>query len=134
MVKLKITGGIHIKDYEWPGSDEHCRKEINQTIRQDPHPHFINVFNDVLKCGGECRTELNVDLLVVQDGNMFVNVATRFYEGATDSTDELEDAKLTENFNIPPEDTRTITHNLINRDVPGDDTSTVTLTFTNFGL
>ncbi|MGN4294281.1 hypothetical protein, partial [Bacillus cereus group sp. MYBK87-1] len=74
------------------------------------------------------------DLLVVQDGNMFVNVATRFYEGATDSTDELEDAKLTENFNIPPEDTRTITHNLINRDVPGDDTSTVTLTFTNFGL
>ncbi|MEB8702873.1 tetratricopeptide repeat protein [Bacillus cereus] len=128
--RLEITGNIHIKDGEWPGTDEICNEKIKHTVTLKPNGKYEIVFTKVLKCGGECRTELNIEAKLKKNGEILVNVFTRFYEGASDDTDELEGSKSTKDLLVPIVDITSLTHHIIHDDIPDDETI-VSLEFAN---
>lgn len=128
--RLTIRGNIHIKDFEWPGSDEHCNLAINRSV-WITNTEYGTVFSDNLGCGGECRTELEIQAKVLPGGDILVNVFSRFYEGTSEVTTELEDHKETWHLLVKVNSDVPIVHNLANTDVLGQDTSTVALRFTN---
>lgn len=129
---LKVSGHIHIKDYEVIGSDEHCNKPIHErkfTLYRGAD--YALLFSEVLGCGGECRTEVDVWGRLRKNGQMVVTVYTYFFEGSSEGTNELEDQKESVHHLLPKGVPITITHELYNVDTPGDDRSTVTLNFIN---
>ncbi|MCY9204338.1 hypothetical protein [Bacillus atrophaeus] len=128
--ELKISGNIHIKDYETFGSDEHCNLPINLSVPLR-NREYATVFTENLGCGGECRTEVEIQAKVLPSGDILVNVFSRFYEGSSEVTTELEDHKETYHFLVRPDTLTPLVHNLANNDVGGSDTSQVALRFEN---
>jgi hypothetical protein len=128
--RLTISGNIHIKDFETFGSDEHCDLGIERSVVLQ-NTEYATVFTDLLGCGGECRTEVDIQAKVLEHGDILVNVYSRFFEGTTEVTDELEDTEKTEHFLVRKNVDTPLTHNLVNVDFPGNDISTVSLNFNN---
>ncbi|PFY12364.1 hypothetical protein COL47_28135 [Bacillus toyonensis] len=128
---LTIKGNIHIKDYEQFGSDEICNLPINLSVPLN-NTEYATVFTENLGCGGECRTEVEIQAKILQTGeDILVNMFTRFYEGSSEVTTELEDHKETYNFLVRPNAITPLVHNLANNDVGGSDISIVAVEFQN---
>lgn len=132
-----IIGKVHIKDGEWPGTDEHCYYDIEsmsfEIVSTVGLPPFEGLFQEVYHksfgCGDECLTVLNVKAKLEENGDIKVKVNTKFYEGTSEDPDELE-AEKTEVLTIPMVGDISVTHHLIHEDIPDDET-TVTLKFRN---
>lgn len=132
--KLKISGNIHTKDYEvWPDTDERCNLPIDREIIIE-NPIYATILTEKLKCGGECRTELDIQAKVLSNGEVLANIDSRFYEGGSADTTELEDTESHRDVLIKRSSSTNVNQHLVNVDIPGDDESWIGLTFTNFPL
>jgi hypothetical protein len=129
--RLIVKGNIHIKDFETIGSDEHCNLPIDKMFTLYSDGGYSTLLTERLGCGGECRTEVDVHARLLENGQMQATVYSYFYEGSSEGTSEEEDRKETVDLLIPKSVPTNLTHHLVNVDFPGDDTSTVSLTFTN---
>lgn len=131
--KLKITGRLSIKDYDvWPDPDDWEHRDYNASIDKFESPVYATIMTDTLTCGGECRTEFEVQAKVLSDGVILANVTSRFFEGGNEWTGELEDSKSHRDVYVARSESTTVEQHLVNVDVPGNDESWLTLTFTNF--
>lgn len=133
---LRGTVTVEGVDHEDFGSNEHPvdkLREIHLLLDRGPETRL-----DIapVKWGGECRVEVNVNALVLNDNRIQIHGDAAFFEGASDDTTEEED-RQTILFFVP----RTTTSNphphrhhvsLRNRTVIGaEDSADVFFTFTN---
>jgi hypothetical protein len=90
---LVIIDGL---DHEsWPDSDEPLAQQsfpINGWILDENQP--AQPFNiQPIRWGGECRVECDVTAKVIGTGQIQISGHARFYEGASEDTDDLEDER-----------------------------------------
>jgi hypothetical protein len=101
----RLSGTITVfgTDAEDFGSDEHPsdnNRPVNLLMVPDQGPIQIGV--PPVKWGGECRVEIDfgAELLAPQDNVIRITGQARFFEGASEDTSELEDARPF-NFHVP---------------------------------
>ncbi|MGW2681320.1 hypothetical protein [Streptomyces sp. NPDC001436] len=93
--RIRVQGSVEFHDYETIGSDEHGEfsflKETNLSTG-GPSEELLKWKKGF---GGEERVEIEMTgSLQSATGNLVVSMETRFYEGATEGTTELEDSDV----------------------------------------
>lgn len=88
---ITVTGSTEFHDYETFGSDEHGTFGFRQETMLSTNDLGTMLLTWRKGFGGEERVELDIDGSLRADGVLAVNIQTRFYEGATEGTNELED-------------------------------------------
>ena len=133
-VPIHFSGSIRIEGTDDETFiDEHYdnRWSLSTSSYLDANPW--QMFYKEAKWGGECRVEANVFVRLQELGTINVKVSTKFYEGVTESTGDLEDWDST-HFEIyyPPArgqygETVSKSINLYNSEAGGGDTAKVTV-------
>ena len=124
--KVIITG----IDDDW-GKDVRVYRVYKRARTFDSSNPIDNFDVPHVTWGDECRVEVDMTGRLVNDGHVDMEVAVRFYEGASIKTEDLEDDK-TISFRVPREGhpvSRTIS--LYNREPFGGDWVKVELGLTN---
>jgi hypothetical protein len=103
--RIKVTGTVTMHDYETFGPDEEGTFPfLRETILATEGPS-ATLLRWQQGFGGEERTEIDmVGSLNSTSHACLVQIAVRFYEGATEGTTELEDSQVFETI-VPPNST-----------------------------
>jgi hypothetical protein len=103
--RIRVTGTCTMHDYETFGSNEQGDFGfLRETILSTEGPS-ITLLKWQQGFGGEERTEIDmIGSLNSTSGACLVQIAIRFYEGATEGTHELEDSRVFETI-VPPNQT-----------------------------
>lgn len=92
--RITVEGFVTMHDYETFGPNEEgtfaFRKETNLST-QGPSSTLLQWEQGF---GGEERTEIDIIGALNNDGVCRADIAVRFYEGATEGTNELEDSRV----------------------------------------
>lgn len=118
---ITITGTTEFHDYETFGPDEHGTFGFRQETTLSTNDLGATLLTWKQGFGGEERVELDIDGSLRPDGVLAVNILTRFYEGATEGTTELEDSKVFQAI-VPAEQTSNFQVHLRNNE---DDWATI---------
>jgi hypothetical protein len=106
-----LTGEITVQgtDHEDFGSNEHPTDNVRRVGPQvmEASMGFVDLGMPTVQWGGECRVEIDWEARLDQAQNdaIIVHAITRFFEGASESTDEMEDQQ--EHFFPVPKTTST---------------------------
>ena len=95
----RLSGTVMIEGTDsefWPFSHEHGQSIQNVNLVVDRDQPASKLELNHLRWGGECRVEVEISAKFVGSGNVHVAGEARFYEGTTESTDDLEDTKRIE--------------------------------------
>ena len=129
---LQLTGNITINgtDDEW-GDDEYG--ELEHDIDQFIDSEAISVKLDIpdLRWGGECRVEVDINVLLINAGEITITGDAKLFEGISEDTNELED-DVDFQFLVTVKDKEPYTGKieLLNTETGGGDEATVH--FNNF--
>lgn len=88
-----VQGQTEFHDYETFGSDEHGIIGFRQESNLATGVAGVTLLTWRQGFGGELRVEIDTYGSLQPDGLLAVNMQTRFFEGATEGTTELEDAQ-----------------------------------------
>jgi hypothetical protein len=88
-----VQGQTEFHDYETFGSDEHGIIGFRQEGNLATGASGVLLLTWRQGFGGEMRVEIEVYGSLHPDGLLGINMNTRFYEGATEGTNELEDSR-----------------------------------------
>jgi hypothetical protein len=91
---ITVTGTTEFHDYETFGSDEHGTFGFRQETTLSTNDVGSTLLTWRQGFGGEERVEMDIDGSLRADGVLAVTIQTRFYEGATEGTTEMEDSKV----------------------------------------
>ena len=91
---ITVTGSVEFHDYETFGADEHGTFGFRQETTLSTNDTGAILLTWRKGFGGEERVEIDIDGSLRSDGVLAVNIQTRFYEGATEGTTELEDSNV----------------------------------------
>ena len=101
-----LTGSITVQgtDHEDFGSNEHPTDNVRQVgpLVMNPQDGFVDLGMPTVKWGGECRVEIDWEAMVDPNLNdaIVVHAITRFFEGASEDTNEMEDQQE-HTFSVP---------------------------------
>ncbi|WP_128437474.1 hypothetical protein [Streptomyces cyaneus] len=112
--RAKVQGTTEFHDYETIGDDEHGEFGFLQEVVLSTGGPSQELLRWSKGFGGEERVEIEINGSLQSDtGALVVSMETRFYEGATEGTTELEDSDV---FNtiIPNDQTSNFEINLAN--------------------
>ena len=125
---IKIIGSTEFHDYETFGDDEHGTFGFMRENVLSTEGPSVTLLTWQQGFGGEERVEIEITgSLSSTTGACFVQIATRFYEGATEGTTELEDSD-TYQTTVPVGSTSNFEIHLANDE---DDWATVRGSITN---
>lgn len=98
-----LQGQVRVEgvDHEDFGSNEHPTDKLRDfQIVLHPGQPEQNLSIAPVKWGGECRVEVELNARLVDNTTAKLSGQARFYEGASEETDDLEDTK-TIDFTLP---------------------------------
>jgi len=125
--RVTVTGNMFLRDHETFGSDETGNFAIDRTVDLSPDSR-TGTFTIENCVGDEVRSTVQFSLSL-RDDNTTVDVqtASRLYEGASCSTDDLEDSD-SESYTVVRDNAL---NRVINMDNDGDDEAIITYAITN---
>jgi hypothetical protein len=88
-----VDGTTEFHDYETFGSDEHGVIGFRREQNLGTGSVGVTLLQWQQGFGGELRVEIDISGSLQPDGTLNVNVQSRFYEGASEGTHELEDTR-----------------------------------------
>jgi|EndMetStandDraft_3_1072993.scaffolds.fasta_scaffold18098_5 hypothetical protein len=114
--RIRVSGTVTMHDYETFGSDEQGDFPfLRETILATEGPS-MTLLRWRQGFGGEERVEMDmVGSLNSTSHTCLVQIAIRFYEGATEGTTELEDSRVFESI-VPPNATSNFDVHLANNE------------------
>ena len=114
--RIRVSGTVTMQDYETFGSDEQGDFPfLRETILATEGPS-MTLLRWRQGFGGEERVEMDmVGSLNSTSHTCLVQIAIRFYEGATEGTTELEDSRVFESI-VPPNATSNFDVHLANNE------------------
>ncbi|MFE7582521.1 hypothetical protein ACFU5Y_13310 [Streptomyces gardneri] len=93
--RAKVQGTTEFHDYETIGDDEHGEFGFLQEVVLSTGGPSQELLRWTKGFGGEERVEIEINGSLQSDtGALVVSMETRFYEGATEGTTELEDSDV----------------------------------------
>lgn len=133
-IKLTISVDMYVEDYETFGDNETTRRQnFNSAILSQKGVNQT-VMEFEVRMGGEIRVELALTGSIIdQDGNTIINGEMKLFEGASESTGDLDGVKQ---FSIYcPVNASTNYFVRVNNDAEGDaDYATARITISNARL
>lgn len=96
---LKVSGSMHIVDFETFGDDEVADRPLFRELFVGPFSTHAEALPVIEKMGGEVRVELRIVADWQIDKSINVSYDLKFYEGASEDTDDL-DGETSQPFNL----------------------------------
>ena len=123
-------------DEIWPWVDETIRREYSVGAVLDIDQPAVRLEVPHVRWGGECRVEVDLTARAVGNGQIQVEGTTKLFEGTSEDTEDLAEAKVV-TFLVPRNtrhNTEAVRHDvqLSNRGFGGGDHAEIYFTCTNY--